>query len=88
MRVKIIDAWSWGLPIVSTTNGAEGIKYKDGENILIADSAADLGHAVGRLIKDPQMAGGPAAAGRRTVETCYDWHEAYKAIDTIYSRGP
>ena len=88
MRVKIIDAWSWALPIVSTTIGAEGIQYQDGENILIADSAADFGRAIGRLLGDPQMAGELATAGRRTVETCYDWHEAYKAIDTIYPRGP
>ncbi|MGL4651420.1 MAG: glycosyltransferase, partial [Caldilineaceae bacterium] len=30
MRVKIIDGWTWGLPIVSTTVGAEGIALTDG----------------------------------------------------------
>ena len=26
MRVKILDAWRWGLPVVSTSIGAEGIR--------------------------------------------------------------
>ena len=39
MRVKIVDGWRWGLPIVSTTIGAEGIIYRSGENICIADDA-------------------------------------------------
>ncbi len=37
MRVKIVDGWRWGLPVISTTIGAEGIEYREGENILIAD---------------------------------------------------
>ena len=86
MRVKIIDAWSWGLPIVSTTIGAEGIQYQNGENLLIGDSAVDFGRAVEYLLNDPRMAMEIAAAGRRTVEISYDWRETYKAIDTVYPR--
>lgn len=87
MRVKIIDGWSWGLPLVSTTIGAEGIQYQDGQNLLIADSAADFGRAVNRLLENPKLAEELAAAGRGTVEDCYDWQKAYKAIDAIYPRG-
>ncbi len=42
MRVKILDAWLWGLPIVSTPIGAEGIELRDGENILLAGDARRL----------------------------------------------
>ena len=38
-RVKIIEAFSMGYAVISTSIGAEGLKYKDGENILIADTA-------------------------------------------------
>lgn len=37
-RVKIIEGFSYGMPIISTSIGAEGLMYKVGENILIADS--------------------------------------------------
>lgn len=36
-RVKIIEGFSYGMPVVSTTIGAEGINYVDGDSIIIAD---------------------------------------------------
>ena len=31
-RLKILEAWAAGLPVVSTTLGAEGLPVRDGEN--------------------------------------------------------
>jgi glycosyltransferase involved in cell wall biosynthesis len=42
IRVKIIEAMSLGKAVISTSVGAEGIKYKDGENILIANSVGEF----------------------------------------------
>ena len=39
IRVKIIEGMALGKTIVSTSLGAEGIACKDGQNILIADTA-------------------------------------------------
>ena len=49
MRVKILDAWSWGLPIASTTIGAEGITIHHEKDILIADTAQTFAQAVVRV---------------------------------------
>lgn len=84
MRVKIIDAWSWGLPIVSTSIGAEGILYQAGENLLIANSAEPFAQAVVRLLQQPDLVTRLGAAGRCTVESQYDWRRVYQAWDQIY----
>lgn len=42
LRVKIIEAFSHGMPVVSTSTGAEGIQYTDGEDILIADNPTEF----------------------------------------------
>jgi len=84
MRVKILDAWCWGLPVVSTTIGAEGIEVRDGENILIADTVAELAGAVIRLLQEPGLAPRLAMEGRCTVEARYDWREVYRAWDEVY----
>lgn len=86
MRVKILDAWCWGLPIVSTTIGAEGISVQDGDNILIADEPADLARAVVRLLCEPELHGRLRTAGRRWVEARYDWQRTYAAWDEVYAR--
>jgi glycosyltransferase involved in cell wall biosynthesis len=42
IRVKIIEGMAHGKTIISTKIGAEGIEYKNGENILIANSPNDF----------------------------------------------
>ena len=84
MRVKILDAWAQGLPVVSTTIGAEGLTYRQGESILIADTPADFAQAVVRILRDAGLAARLAAGGRANVEQHYDWQRVYPAWDAIY----
>ena len=84
MRVKILDAWAGGIPIVSTTIGCEGINVTPGENILIADEPGDFAEAVIRVIRDEALARRLAENGRRHVETHYDWRRTYASFDRVY----
>lgn len=84
MRVKIIDGWSWGLPIVSTTIGAEGIQYCDQKDIFIADTAEAFAESAIALLNDKEMANALSAEGRHTVETHFSWQKTYKAWDQVY----
>ncbi len=49
-RFKILEAWAAALPVVSTTIGAEGLPVRDGEHMLLADTAAAFAEAVSRLL--------------------------------------
>ncbi len=84
MRVKIIDAWCWGLPIISTTIGAEGIAVQNGVDILIADTAADFAEAVIRVLQSPALRRSLAENGRRTVVQKYNWRTIYTQWDEVY----
>ena len=88
MRVKILDTWCWGLPIVSTTIGAEGIEVRDCENILIADTAQAFGQAVSNAYADQELNRRLRQNGRRWVEEKYDWRHVYRAWDEVYARLP
>lgn len=85
MRVKIIDAWCWGIPIVSTTVGAEGIKARDGEHLLIADDASSFADAVVSLLSEPETRERLRRNGRLWVQERYDWRKVYKQWDSIYA---
>ncbi len=88
MRVKIVDAWGWGLPIVSTALGAEGIEVRDGENILLAESPEDFAAAVIHLLKDPASGEHLRQNGRACVEQRYNWRRIYPAWDQLYAPPP
>ena len=51
-RVKIIEGFSYGMPVISTTIGAEGIEYIDGHNILIADDVDEFLIACMKMIDE------------------------------------
>ena len=76
MRMKILDTWCWGLPIVSTEIGAEGIQVRADENILLADDADHFTEAVLRLVEDPSLNRPLREYGRRWVEEKYDWRRS------------
>jgi glycosyltransferase involved in cell wall biosynthesis len=84
MRVKILDAWSWGLPVVSTSVGAEGIGAVHGENLLIANDAESFAHCLVRVMQERALAQRLSENGRAAVEMHYDWRKVYKAWDQIY----
>ena len=85
MRVKILDAWGRGLPVVSTSIGAEGLAYQDGGNILIADTAQQFAVAVLTLLGDASLYTRISQAGRQTIEQHYHWQTTYQAFDAIYA---
>ena len=86
MRVKILDGWRWGVPIVSTRLGAEGLTFVDGEHLLIADGESAFADAVIRVLRDPQLGRRLGEAGRRWVENRYDWRRVYPAWDNVIDR--
>lgn len=85
MRVKIVEALQWGLPIVTTRIGCEGIAVSDGHDALIADNAQTFAQSVARLLRDRAFADRLSANGRRLVAGKYHWRAAYAALDTLYA---
>ncbi len=82
-RIKILDAWARGLPVVSTTKGAEGLEHTEGEDIFIADTPPELAGAVVRLLSDPTLR---QRLGSRTVErikSLYSWTAIGKRLTDL-----
>ena len=53
IRIKILEAMSLGVTVISTSIGAEGIPATNGKNILIADTAPAFAGAVSFCIMYP-----------------------------------
>lgn len=86
MRVRILEALAQGVPVVTTTTGAEGIDVRDGEQALIADTPHEFAGAVVRLLREPELGRRLAANGRRLVEERYDWRVVLPALEQVYYR--
>lgn len=71
-RLKILEAFAAGLPVVSTPVGCEGLRVRDGEHLLVAD-ADRFAERTLVLLADPVLAGRLAHNARRLAREQYDW---------------
>jgi polysaccharide biosynthesis protein PslH len=72
-RLKILEAAASGVPVVSTSIGAEGLEFAPQTEILLRDDAAGFAAAVADLLADRAAARRQAVAARARVEALYDW---------------
>lgn len=70
VRVKLLEAFAAGIPVVSTTLGAEGLATKDGEICRLADSADAFARACLDLLAHPDRE--MTQRARREVEQNWD----------------
>jgi glycosyltransferase involved in cell wall biosynthesis len=55
-RIKILEAFAHGVPVVTTSLGAEGIDAADGEHLLFADNAETFARACLSIKQRPELA--------------------------------
>ena len=75
-RIKIIEAMSMGIPVVSTTIGAEGLELTPGKHIIISDDADELSSETASLITDPDLRKRISQSARERVESHHTWEHA------------
>ncbi|MDP9113869.1 MAG: glycosyltransferase [Acidobacteriota bacterium] len=67
VRVKLLEAFAAGIPVVSTRLGAEGLADRDGEICALADQPAEFARHVVDLLRNPLKASAMAARAREQV---------------------
>jgi glycosyltransferase involved in cell wall biosynthesis len=72
-RLKILEAMAAGVPVVSTSIGAEGLAVNPGANILLADTPEEMVRVLIELHHSPEMWRRLSEAGRELARTRYDW---------------
>jgi glycosyltransferase involved in cell wall biosynthesis len=83
-RLKILESMAMARPVVATAIGAEGIEAAPGREILIANEPDALAIAIGRLLDDPTLRLSVGEAGRKLVESRYDWRVAAEKLQSFH----
>jgi glycosyltransferase involved in cell wall biosynthesis len=72
-RMKIIDCFAAGLPLISTSKGIEGIPVENGRDALVIDDWDEMAEEILSLATDPARAEDLAANGHVLAKKL-DWH--------------
>lgn len=79
-RLKILEAWAAGLPVVSTRLGAEGLPVEDGRHLLLADTGPGFAETVSRLLESRHLREELGTAGRQLLESRFTWEKAWQTL--------
>ena len=83
-RIKILEAFSYERPVVSTSIGAEGLDVANGENILIADDPREFAGRCVELLVDPLKRKAIALSAYKLVKEKYDIPAFHKRMDEVF----
>lgn len=86
IRVKIIEAMSIGKTVITTTVGAQGIDYTDGENILIADTPEQFARQIKRCLDDDAFCSRVGEAAAQLVADQYDRKKLAEKLIEFYNK--
>ncbi len=83
-RLKILEALSSGLPVVSTRIGAEGLHLEAGEHLIVVEEVEEMAGALVECIRNPQPARMMAERGRLQVLEHYDWDALADKLERVW----
>ena len=84
IRVKIVEAFSAGRALVSTSLGWEGLAHvQPGRHLLVADVPREFAAAAVRLLADPGGRARMAAEARALAEREYDWRALGDRLERV-----
>ena len=74
-RLKILEAMSFGVPVISTSIGAEGIDTINNTNILIADGPEFFTSSITNVLENRPKLRCLSKNGMALIETKYNWQQ-------------
>ena len=83
MRGKILLAMACGLPVVSTTLGAEGIPFQVGNNGFLADKPRIMAQYIDLLLGDQALRESIAKRARDLVVDRFSWDNGIQSLENI-----
>lgn len=84
IRNKILEAMSWGIPVVTTYNGKEGIQAENGKSIVLSEKPKDFARRIIELLQTPHKRAEIGQAGRSLVHEKYQWQAISENIKLFY----
>ena len=79
-RLKILEAMSFGLPVISTSIGAEGIDYIENEHIIIANDPIAFQQVIIDTVNKPAILKNLASESLLLINEKYNWQSIVRKM--------
>jgi glycosyltransferase involved in cell wall biosynthesis len=86
MKVKVLESMAYGVPVVTTAEGVEGIDYEDGVHCVMREDDEALATAIVDLLTDEPQRVLMAEAARALIESRYSPAPVLSQMLAAYDR--
>lgn len=86
-RLKILEAFAMGVPVVGTAKGVEGIDVAHGREMRVCETAETFAEEILALWRDPVAYAAQRDAAHALVATSYSWEAAAERIADSLTDG-
>jgi len=80
-KIKILEALSMEIPVVTTTRGVYGLDVEDNVHLLIEDDLEKFAGRVISILESPKEYEKIVSNGRRLAEEKYDWKKIVNSLE-------
>jgi glycosyltransferase involved in cell wall biosynthesis len=84
VRMKVLEAWARGVPVVCTPEAAVGLEAEDGRELLLASAPAGFAAALRRVGLDRTLAASLVSAGRELLAARHAPSAVASRIGRVY----
>jgi glycosyltransferase involved in cell wall biosynthesis len=84
IKVKVLEALAFGVPVVTNAEGIEGIPARDGVHMAISDDASGIIDRTVALLKDATAQERMRIAGRELLETHFSPEISLDGVERCY----
>jgi glycosyltransferase involved in cell wall biosynthesis len=68
MKIKVLEALAYGVPVISNAEGFEGLRDEDGRDVIRAERDDEIVHRAVEVLRDPCRRMSLRSAGRDLIE--------------------
>lgn len=87
VRMKVLEAWARGVPVVATPAAARGLEAEAGRELLLASRPEDFVKALRLLADDGGLGPGLVARGRELLAARHDPARIASQLAEVYERA-
>ena len=84
MKVKVMESMAYGVPVVTTWEGVEGIDYQNGQECWVAETDEELANKACHLLESPTERQQMRDAARALIEERYSPRPVVDKMVSVY----
>jgi polysaccharide biosynthesis protein PslH len=86
MKVKVMESMAYGVPVVTTWEGVEGIDYQNGRECWVGETDEELAGKVCGLLQNSAQRQQMRDAARALIEQCYSPRPVVDKMVVVYQQ--